>query len=94
MNDPDMSQSNTTHCWIYRCSKRDEMYLYLAREDDFDCVPDSVQTMLGQLTLSMDLDLSSERKLARVEVNTVIDDLTEHGFHIQLPPNHDQRWQS
>jgi len=89
-----MSHSNTTHCWIYRCSKRDEMYLFLSREDDFDCIPDNVRLLLGQLELSMELDLSDDRKLARVDVGNVISDLNERGFHIQLPPNHEERWQA
>jgi len=89
-----MTESNTTHCWIYRCSKKDEMYLYLAGEDDFDCLPDNVRKLLGQLDLTMELDLYSGRKLARVEVEAVIADLQERGFHIQLPPNRDERWNS
>ena len=80
------------HCWIYRCDKKDEMYLYLAAKDDFACLPDNIRAMLGQLELTMDLELHSGRKLARVDVNDVLADLTERGFHIQLPPNRDERW--
>ena len=87
-----MTDSDTTHCWIYRCSKRDEMYLYLARADDFGCLPDNVRTLLGQLELCMELDLRSDRTLARVDVEAVIADLNERGFHIQLPPNRTDRW--
>ena len=87
-----MTNSDTTHCWIYRCSKRDEMYLYLARADDFACLPVNVRGLLGQMELSMELDLHSDRKLARVDVDAVIADLDERGFHIQLPPNHRARW--
>lgn len=86
------SPAETIPCWIYRCSKKDEMYLYLAAEDDFACLPDNVLSMLGALELSMQLDLHSGRKLARVDINDVISDLNERGFHIQLPPNRDERW--
>jgi hypothetical protein len=86
------SQAETIHCWIYRCSKKDEMYLYLAAKDDFSCLPDNIRSMLGELHLSMHLDLHSERKLARVNVIDVMADLKERGFHIQLPPNRDGRW--
>ena len=30
----------TTPCWIYRSSKKDEMYLYLARQDAFEDIPE------------------------------------------------------
>ena len=68
------------------------MYLYLATEDDFACLPDNIRSMLGALELSMQLELHRERKLARVDINDVIADLNERGFHIQLPPNQDERW--
>jgi len=92
MTPSDSPQSETIHCWIYRCGKKDEMYLYLAAADDFSCLPDNIRTMLGELELSMQLDLNRERKLARVDVNDVMADLSERGFHIQLPPNRDERW--
>lgn len=80
------NRSTTTHCWIYRCSRRDEMYLYLAKEDDFDCLPANVLRMLGQLEAIMELDLQPGGKLARVDIHTVSRDLQERGFYIQLPP--------
>ena len=92
MNPPESSQHETIHCWVYRCGKKDEMYLYLAAQDDFTCLPDNIRSMLGELELSMQLDLHSERKLARVNVIDVMADLNERGFHIQLPPNRDERW--
>ena len=82
----DNDTTDTTHCWIYRCSSRDEMYLYLALKDDFDCVQDDILRVLGRLETAMELDLHPGRALARVDVDTVIADLRERGFFIQLPP--------
>jgi len=91
---PAMTDNDTTdtlHCWIYRCSARDEMYLYLATKDDFDCVQADILRVLGSLEPAMDIDLHPDRALARVDVDSVIADLRERGFFIQLPPQrHDE----
>jgi len=92
MTQANPDQTATTHCWIYRCGNKNEMYLYLAARDDFACLPDNIRGMLGELELSMELDLHSKRKLARVDVNDVLADLAERGFHIQLPPGRDEPW--
>lgn len=78
--------AETTHCYIYRSKRKDELYLFLAKENDFDCVPEAIRSSLGQLEKAMELDLTPETKLARSEAAEVIKNLKEHGFHIQLPP--------
>ncbi len=74
-------------CFIYRCSNKPDMYIYLAEEDVFDNVPESIFNRLGIVEFAMELDLTEDRKLAREDTRTVIDNLKEHGFHIQLPAN-------
>lgn len=81
-----MAETKTTHCYIYRSKRKDELYLFLAKEDDFDCVPEAVLKPLGQLEKAMELDLTPESKLARSDAAQVIANLKEHGFHIQMPP--------
>lgn len=78
--------SDTTHCWIYRSPRKDEMYLYLAEEEAFDNLPEALVTRFGTPQLVMELDLSPARKLARVEVTSVIDALNENGYFLQMPP--------
>lgn len=78
--------SETIHCYIYRSKRKDELYLFLAKEGDFECVPEAILKSLGQLEKAMELDLTPETKLARSEAGEVIKNLKEHGFHIQLPP--------
>ena len=73
-------------CWIYKSSKKDEMYLYLAREDDFEVVPEELMKRFGQARFVMQLELSPEKKLARENTQTVINNLLEKGFHLQMPP--------
>ena len=73
-------------CWVYRSPRRQEMYLYLAAEDAFDSVPAALLARFGEPILVIELELSAQRKLAREDVNTVMSNLREKGFHLQLPP--------
>ena len=75
-------------CWIYKSSRKDEMYLYLARKDGFDVVPETLLNLMGQVVLVMELDLYPGRRLARADVAQVMAELAERGFHLQLPPVH------
>lgn len=74
-------------CWIYKSGKKDEMYLYLAREDDFEMVPESLMAGFGQPSLVMQLDLHKERKLARADTLRVMQQLEEEGYFLQMPPD-------
>jgi len=74
-------------CFIYRCSRKPDMYIYLAEEDMFDNVPGEIFNSLGIVEFAMELDLKPETKLAREDAATVLGNLQEHGFHIQLPRN-------
>lgn len=73
-------------CWIYKSRRKDEMYLYLANEGDFDPVPADLLSAFGQPQFVMQLTLSPERPLAREKVSAVIRNLREQGFHLQMPP--------
>ena len=78
-------------CVIFRCSKKDEMYLYVPFKDDeatlLDDLPDGLQKLTGRLEKVMELELTAERKLARANVDDVKSSLKEKGFYIQMPPN-------
>lgn len=75
------------HCWIYKSGKKDEMYLYLAKEDDFDAVPELLMAHFGNPGLVMELTLDRQRPLARVDVSNVIRQLDAEGYFLQMPPN-------
>lgn len=74
------------HCFIYKSLKKDYLYLYIVKRDDFSKVPDALVNSLGKMEFVMDLMLSPERKLAREDVGKVIKSLKEQGFFVQLPP--------
>jgi uncharacterized protein len=78
---------NKVNCNIYRCSKKDEMYLYIHEDKTKDDLPEELITMVKELTHVIDLELTPERKLAREDVNVVMKNLKEKGYHLQMPPD-------
>ncbi len=60
------------------------MYIYLAEEDVFDNVPKAIFNSLGIVEFSMELEITPETKLAKEDAETVITNLKQHGFHLQL----------
>jgi len=80
-----MSHDNLP-CWVYRSPRKQEMYLFLASEDGFDTVPKELLQQFGEPILVIELELCDKRKLAREDVKTVMANLLERGFHLQMPP--------
>ncbi len=78
-------------CVIYRCSKKDEMYLYVPdtgnEEELLKTLPAGLLQTTGELTKVINLILTPDKKLARVDVKDVIKAINEKGYFIQLPPN-------
>lgn len=78
-------------CVIFRCSKKDEMYLYVPWKSDeaelLKGLPEELEKWTGRLVKVMDIDLTPDRKLARVRVEDVLAAFNEKGFYIQMPPN-------
>ncbi|MCB1735357.1 MAG: YcgL domain-containing protein [Gammaproteobacteria bacterium] len=73
-------------CWVYRSTRKDEMYVYLAREDDFDSIPEALRSRIGRLEKAMELELTPKRKLARADAIKVMQALRDQGFFLQMPP--------
>ena len=73
-------------CFIYKSQKKDELYLYLDKKDDFSSIPEELFKSFGRLEFVMELKLTPERKLAREDVVKVIASLERKGFYVQMPP--------
>ncbi len=74
-----------TTCYIYRCSAKPDMYIYLAEENGFDAIDDKLVKKLGTLNYAMTLELDKNSKLAKENPATVIENIASQGFHLQLP---------
>jgi len=75
----------SVNCYIYRCSAKADMYIYLNEKDDFACLPEELQKNLGLIEFSMELELDCNKQLAKENPKTVMDNLKKQGFHIQMP---------
>lgn len=78
--------SDSVTCHIYRSSKKEELYLFLATEDDFECVPAEVMQGFGKPQKAMVLELGPDSKMARSNPVEVLANLKQRGFHLQMPP--------
>ena len=73
--------------YIYKSSRKEGLYLYIAKKDDFSNVPQALYDSMGKEPIFvMDVELTPERKLARENVDTVIKSLETKGYHVQMPP--------
>lgn len=73
-------------CDIYKGEKKDEMYLYVTKQDGLDNVPEALLDGFGELTLVTTLVLTESRKLARADILKVMAELNKNGFYLQMPP--------
>jgi hypothetical protein len=71
--------------FVYKSLRKPDTYLYLRERDAFGLLPEAVRAPLGALAFVMELALTPERRLARVDARVVRDNLAAHGFHLQFP---------
>ena len=73
--------------YVYKSQRKPDTFIYLARRDDFDVLPDPIKSQLGPFTFILEVALTPERRLARVDAAQVREQLAERGFFIQFPPS-------
>ncbi len=73
-------------CFIYKSLKKDELYLYLDKRDDFSAVPEVLLQSFGRMAFVMELQLTPQRKLAREDAGKIIASIQSKGFFVQMPP--------
>lgn len=77
------------NCVVYRSSLKDFTYIYLLDGHAYEDLPAALRKVFGEPRFVMQLDLTPERKLANENVGQVMQNLSECGYHLQLPPNED-----
>ncbi len=74
-------------CSIYESSSKQEMYLYVRKQEGFARVPEALLALMGKKPRFVtDMVLTPARKLARADVGEVIAKLDSDGFYLQMPP--------
>ena len=70
--------------FVYRSLKKNGYYLYVAQENNFERVPDNLLQALGELEPALKFELTRDRKLATENPETVLKNLQENGYHLQI----------
>lgn len=73
-------------CAIYKSVKKEGMYLYLAKRDQFDAVPDELYQMFGKPQFVMLFNLSGDKALQRANNQEVQQKIETQGYYLQMPP--------
>lgn len=77
--------TDKTFVSVFRSSKKPDTYLYVRRGQIWDDLPESLQGIFGKPVHSMDLIMTTERKLARTDGRQVLDAIADKGFFLQMP---------
>ncbi len=80
-------------CDIYKSAKEEEMYLYVNKQEALTRVPEALLERFGKPVHVMTMLLQAQKKLARVDVERVLEQLQAEGFYLQLPPPKDDYMQ-
>jgi uncharacterized protein YcgL (UPF0745 family) len=73
-------------CFVYASLRKTDSYLWLAKRDDFDVLPESLVLLLGELRFVLEVRLDEQRKLPIEDTEQVLEHLRTQGWHLQLPP--------
>ena len=73
-------------CAVYKTRKKQGMYLYVEKKDDFSKVPEALMTQFGSPELVMVLPLDKRNTIAGVDKQTLKEKLLDPGFYLQMPP--------
>lgn len=77
-------------CSVFKSSKKREMYLYVDRKEGLNELPDSLKAIFGEPTHVLDMILTPEKKLARVDAEKVLAEIALNGFYLQMPPSENE----
>ena len=75
---------------ILRSPKRDEMYLYIDKQEGLKRVPEALLERFGEPKSVMTLLVSEDKQLARADAKEVMRSIREQGFYLQMPPVRDE----
>jgi len=73
-------------CQVYRSSRRQEMYLYVDKAEGLERVPEVLLQQFGEPEAVMLVYLDGKRRLARADADTVLKEIREQGYYLQMPP--------
>jgi uncharacterized protein YcgL (UPF0745 family) len=73
-------------CQIFKSNRNPEMYLYVEKKVGLAEIPASLLKRFGDAEPLMIVLLDADKKLARANAVQVMQDITDNGFYLQMPP--------
>lgn len=73
-------------CQIFKSKRNPEMYLYVEKSLGLAEVPPSLLRRFGDPEPVMMIVLDANKKLARANPVQVMQEITDNGFFLQMPP--------
>jgi uncharacterized protein YcgL (UPF0745 family) len=75
-----------TICDVYKSEDKPEVYIYVSRQEGLKRVPPELLENFGEPKLTLSFTLSPDRKLAKEDIEEVSRNLSQQGYHLQMPP--------
>ena len=76
---------------VYKTAKKEGMYLYVPKKDDFSAVPEALMSRFGHPQLVMMLPVQKREVLGGVDKQKLLEAMDEPGFYLQMPPK-EENW--
>lgn len=73
-------------CFVYKSNKKADSYIYLSQKNDFKNIPEQLLQLFGEPEFALEFELTENRKLALADAKQVIQNLSEQGYYLQMPP--------
>lgn len=70
--------------FVYRSVRKNGYYLYVEQQNDFENVPQNLLDALGGLEEALNFELTTDRRLASENTETVLANLQRDGYHLQI----------
>jgi uncharacterized protein YcgL (UPF0745 family) len=71
---------------VYKSNKKADSYIYLNQKDGFEKIPEQLLQLFGEPEFALEFELTNDRKLALADAKQVIQNLSEQGYYLQMPP--------
>ena len=71
---------------VFRSTREAGCYLYVDKKEGMARVPSALLERFGKAETAMTLMLEPTRKLASANAATILDNIRDQGFYLQMPP--------
>jgi len=62
------------------------MYIFVAADEELSRVPEALMKRFGRPIETMSIELDADVVLARADAVTVLEQIQQEGFYLQMPP--------